>query len=121
MNTHSTPAVLWVVLLISIALNIALLVMVSKKPNDAQSLADAIVLLDHPEQAVAGRQIADNRYWVWVKATDQERSPQEESWIVDVQRNSAERVSSRNFGPAGGNAWVNDMSDRYLEIDWSGG
>lgn len=93
--------------------------------DEAVTLADAIDLLPHPENAVAGRAIGGGRYWVWVETIEPPKTPLEESWIVDTSSGDAAQVSARRFGPAGGQASVsyldNASSAEYLSVQWSGG
>jgi len=92
--------------------------------DNAESLADAITLLPNPENAIGGRKISDGIYWVWVRVPNPKgglTSPIEQSWIVNLNNQIANNISERNFGPVGGNVWVDVFSDEYLEVDWSGG
>lgn len=93
--------------------------------DETVTLADAIGLLPHPENAVAGRAIGNDRYWVWVETVEPPKTPLEESWIVDVTTGGVTQASARRFGPAGGQASVsyldNASSTEYLSVRWSGG
>lgn len=91
----------------------------------AVSLADAIALLPHPEQALAGKHVSGDLYWVWVqdrtKDTVQNDEIRDESWIVDVAKGSATRVSSHKLG-AEGQADFSTVEPfyQYFKVDWHG-
>lgn len=95
-----------------------------KAANRPESLADAIAFLPNPENAIGGRKVSEGIYWVWVRVPNPKgglTSPAEQSWIVNLNNQTTNNVSERNFGPVGGNVWVDELSDEYLEVDWSGG
>lgn len=112
--------ILWVGLALSLLLNIGLSSIVLQM-SKARTLAEAIALLPNPEDAVAGRQIVGDRYWVWAHVTPGDSNPIEQSWLVDIGDGTAEMVMENNFGPAGGNASIGPWMSEYLEVTWSGG
>lgn len=89
------------------------------------SIADAIVLLPHPEQALAGKHMSGDLYWVWVqdrtKDTIQNDEIRDESWIVDVAKGSATRVSSHKLGAEGQADFPTiEPFYQYFKVDWHG-
>ncbi len=97
---------------------------VEKEVLVAESLADAIRLLPHPEQAVAGQKLHDGLYWVWAKQVhqDEEYKNEDQSWMVNVRTKEVRLLKTYAFGvPYGPKVGYELSSEKYFIVEWTGG
>lgn len=93
-------------------------------PARTESLADAISLLPHPENAVAGQKMHDGLYWVWAKQghPDEEWKNEDQSWIVNLRTHEAHLLNTYAFGvPYGPKVAYESSSEKYFIPEWTGG
>ncbi len=95
-----------------------------QETTKVESLADAIGLLPHPEQAVAGQKLHDGLYWVWAKQThtDEEYKNEDQSWMVNVRTRETRLLKTYAFGVPYGPKVNHDLStEKYFILEWTGG
>lgn len=95
-----------------------------KEVVHVESLADAIRLLPHPEQAVAGQKLHDGLYWVWSKQVhqDEEYKNEDQSWMVNVRTKEVRLLKTYAFGvPYGPKVGHELSSEKYFIVEWTGG
>jgi hypothetical protein len=99
-------------------------VKVEKEVPVVESLADAIRLLPHPEQAVAGQKLHDGLYWVWAKQahSGEEYKNEDQSWMVNVRTQEVRLLKTYAFGvPYGPKVAYESSSEKYFIPEWTGG